>query len=128
MQEALNVTVGQIDFSLGCVVIETLKQRTKGVFREIPLPDAYLDDLKLVYDLKTLQGKGNKKQLQQPIWSMSARTAQRRINEAMQKAGINGLQACAKGIRHGFAIYAIVEKAIPIMGSTGFIDLSADSI
>ncbi len=38
IQEGLNVTVRQIDFSAGCVVIESLKKRNKGIFRQIPYP------------------------------------------------------------------------------------------
>lgn len=32
----------------------------------------------------------------------------------MEKAGITGVKSTAKGLRHGFAIFALVEKKIPI--------------
>lgn len=58
IQEALNVSFQNIDYTMGCVILGTLKQRQKGVFRQVPLPDYYLDDLQKVYDIKTIQKKG----------------------------------------------------------------------
>jgi len=113
MQEALNVTFRSIDLSMSCVTLGTLKQRRQGVYRQVPLPEGYLDDLQKVYDIKAIQKKG-KKISQEKIWTFSKRTAQRRVNEVMEKADITGVKSTAKGLRHGFAIFALVEKKIPI--------------
>ena len=37
----------------------------------------------------------------------------RRVNEIMQAAGIKGIHACPKGLRHAFAINCL-EKQIPL--------------
>ncbi len=118
LQEALNLTYGQIDVSERCVIIETLKRRKKGHIRQIPLPDDFIKELDLVYDLKELQSnrktKKNKEKLQERIWTFSNVTAWRRVKEAMALAEITGKNGSPKGIRHGFAIFAITEKKIPI--------------
>ena len=77
LQEALNITLGQVDISERCVIIETLKRRRKGHFRQIPLPNDYINELDLVYDLKKLQSNRtkNKKALQQRVWTFSKSTA-----------------------------------------------------
>ena len=40
------------------------------------------------------------------------RTASRYVKEAMTRANIIGLQASAKGLRHGFAVYAVTKVPI----------------
>ena len=72
ISEALNVKVRNIDFEAKAVIFETLKQRKKKVFRQVPLSDAFLDELNLVYNLKTKQAQ--KKTAEERIWSMSRAT------------------------------------------------------
>ena len=111
ISEALNVKVRNIDFEAKAVIFETLKQRKKKVFRQVPLSDAFLDELYLVHNLKTNQAQ--KKTAEERIWSMSRATASRRIDETMQAAKIKGIHACPKGLRHAFAIAGIQEQ-IPL--------------
>ena len=111
ISEALNVKVRNIDFEAKAVIFETLKQRKKKVFRQVPLSDAFLDELNLVHNLKTKQAQ--KKTTEEKIWSMSRATASRRIDETMQAAKIKGIHACPKGLRHAFAIAGIQEQ-IPL--------------
>ena len=111
ISEALNIKVRNIDFEAKAVVFETLKQRKKRVFRQVPLSDAFLDELNLVHNLKTKQAQ--KKTAEEKIWSMSRATASRRVDEVMQAAKIKGIHACPKGLRHAFAI-ASIEKQIPL--------------
>jgi hypothetical protein len=57
-----------LDFSNRAGVIETLKKRKKGIFKEIPLPDYLLKDLKFyIQDLLILQEKS------QELWNFSLR-------------------------------------------------------
>ncbi len=111
ISEALNLKVRNIDFEAKAVVFETLKRRKKKVFRQVPLSDAFLDELNLVHGLKARQVQ--KKNTEERIWSMSRATASRRVDEVMQAAKISGIQACPKGLRHAFAI-ACLEMQIPL--------------
>lgn len=111
ISEVLNMKVGHIDFSGGGVIVESLKKRKKGIFRKIPLPPLFLDELNLVHDLKTKMLKSAT--AKQCIWNWSRTTGFRRVDQVMKQAGINGVQACPKGLRHGFAI-ACLEHNIPL--------------
>ena len=120
ISEALNVNVHHIDYDTGCVTFETLKQRQKGVFRQVPLPDSYLTMLNHVFDLRRRQTKAKEKNL--PLWShlwqgkvrsWSRKTAYSHIVQIMKMAKIEGVGANPKGLRHGFAI-ACIDKAIPL--------------
>lgn len=111
ISEALNLKIRNIDFEAKAVVFETLKRRKKKVFRQVPLSDAFLDELNLVHGLKARQVQ--KKNTEERIWSMSRATASRRVDEVMQVAKISGIQACPKGLRHAFAI-ACLEMQIPL--------------
>lgn len=111
ISEALEVLHSRIDTQSKAVVIETLKKRRKGVFRQVPLPDKFLDDMELVHRLA--KPRRGEKRKDGRLWSWSRRTATRRVEEVMQAAGIEGVQASAKGLRHAFAIECL-QKGIPL--------------
>uniref|UniRef100_UPI0030D89B0B tyrosine-type recombinase/integrase n=1 Tax=uncultured Sneathiella sp. TaxID=879315 RepID=UPI0030D89B0B len=46
--------------------------------------------------------------LSQRLWPWSRTTGWTRIKEVMDAAGISGPQASPKGLRHGFAVYAML--------------------
>lgn len=114
ISEALSVMVKSIDYEADAVTIESLKKRRKGIFRQIPLPSGYLDDLDLVFEIMNKQKKAKTaKALTEQLWSMSRATASRKIDMVMQEAGLSGIQATPKGLRHSFAIHCL-EKQIPL--------------
>lgn len=49
-----------------------------------------------------------------PLWSFSLRSASRYVKATMRKASITGIKSCSRGLRHGFAVHAAVNKVIPI--------------
>ncbi|PTX58563.1 phage integrase family protein [Kordia periserrulae] len=100
--EIHNLSESNLDFSNKTVVLETLKKRKRGIYREIPLPDFLLNDLK-----SYVQFKGKKSQY---LWQFSLRSASRHVKTVMLEAGIWGARACARGLRHGFAVRA-ADKA-----------------
>lgn len=111
ISEALEVMRSSVDMQNRVVVIETLKKRRKGVFRQIPLPDKFLDEMNVTHRL-TKPHKGEKRS-DWKLWDWSRRTATRRVEEVMQAAGIEGIQASAKGVRHAFAIECL-KKNVPL--------------
>jgi len=112
ISEGLNVQIKHIDFSNGCVTFETLKRRKKGVFRQVPIPDDFLQALDNAYDLRMLQKRGSKTK-NNFIWRWSRRYAYQIITEVMAITELEGIYATPKGLRHAFAI-ACINKDIPL--------------
>ena len=72
------------------------------------IPDPLLQDLE---NYCSEQGINSKERL----WSFSLRTASRQINVLMKNANINGVQAGAKGLRHGFAVHAVTNAPLTLV-------------
>ncbi|MFY0601641.1 MAG: site-specific integrase [Cyclobacteriaceae bacterium] len=108
ISEIHNLTVDNIDISNGTVIIESLKKRKRGVYREIPVPNFLLKDL--IGFIEEMQFRHD-----DSLWWFSLRTASRRIKSAMDAANINGIRSCAKGLRHGFAVYAVTRVPLTLV-------------
>jgi len=104
ISEALNLPIKRIDFAEKTLVFETLKRRTPGHFRSVPVPDDLLDLLRTCARGK----KGTAR-----VWGFSRPTGYRLVKLYMARARITGAMASPKGLRHGFAI-ACVEEKIPL--------------
>lgn len=106
ISEALSLTKSSFDFDSGVVVVECLKKRRRGVYREIPLPPALLGHLQeWLYENVVSSDK--------PIWPWSRMTAYRHIRAVMEHADLHGEHASPKGLRHGFAVAAI-QSGVPL--------------
>ena len=118
-----------MDLGDGVVVIESLKKRREGVYRAVPVPPLFLDALDLTHDLRAARsqpdgGAGIR------LWAWSRATAWRRVRGVMETAGIAGLHAMPKGLRHGFGIKAVASN-VPItlvQRWLGHADLATTSI
>ena len=108
ISEVVNLNVSSIDFSNKTVIIQTLKRRKKGIFRQVPLPDFLLHDLKSYISTRAVhhQYSGNR------LWFFSTRTASRYIKAVMEQAEIDGHKASSRGLRHGFAVQAVMTVPI----------------
>lgn len=111
ISEGLNVKVRDVDFAAEAVTFRTLKQRRDDVYRQVPLPADYLRALDDAFDLRMLRKRS--KSSNQFIWGWSRQNGHLVICNIMQKAGLEGIQATPKGMRHGFAI-ACLDKGIPL--------------
>lgn len=112
ISEALALTPKGIDFEEKAIIFETLKKRTKRVYRAVPVPENLLDTLDMVHGLK--EGFKGKRAASGKIWPWSRMTAYRRVIEIMEKAGIpDGPNRSPKGLRHGFGVLGI-SKGIPL--------------
>jgi len=109
LSEARALTPDRIDFEEGTLTFETLKRRKKGIFRSVPVPDALLQALDLVHGLREKSDRERK----QRIWEWSRSTAWRRVKEVMGAAGLDGIKATPKGLRHGFGI-ACTQKEVQL--------------
>jgi len=103
ISEALELTIDRVDLSAKTISLRTLKQRDKIIYRDVPVPDHFLDALKLVHHVQKVQklkGGGT----QTPLWNFQRTMAWKHISRVMQSAGITGEHATPKGLRHGFRI------------------------
>ena len=119
--ELLELTACSISIDEQTIIVRTLKKRKvdkkgniKAVkYRSIPVPEQLIDELDLVFNLRKRTLKAKDKQA--CLWPMSRPTAWRMIKRVMSRADINGKQATAKGLRHGFGIAMLSgEKPAPL--------------
>ena len=104
--EALSLTAAQIDCAEGAIVIATLKKRgrEKGRhFRQVPVPDPFLARIASVHDLSAPGAR---------LWRFSRSTSWRMISQVMREAGLSGVKASAKGLRHSYGVTAALS-AVP---------------
>ena len=112
ISEALALTADRIDMKEGVIVFETLKKRKDGVYRAVPVPPTLLDALDLVHGVREAQ-KRKSRGRNQHLWPWARSTAWMKVKAVMADAGIKGIQATPKGLRHSFGINA-VQKKIPL--------------
>ncbi len=110
ISEIHNLKTSSVDFSNKTVILETLKKRKRGVYREIPLPNYLLESLSLYIGHLTIPDEPP-----QSLWRYSLRSASRYIKDVMLEADITGIRSCARGLRHGFAVHAVNFAPITIV-------------
>ncbi|MEM9680408.1 MAG: site-specific integrase [Bacteroidota bacterium] len=108
--EVHNLNIQSIDFSNKTVILETLKRREKGIFREIPLPLSLLNILETY-----IEDLFNKFPNNQSLFLFSLRTASRHIKRIMMEAKIFGIKGSSRGLRHGFAVHAVSHAPLTIV-------------
>ena len=86
------------------VAVRTLKQRTSVKIREIPIPELFADILHQTHCAKHtppdqfLWSQGNQPPPRSSVY--------RWVKGVMAEAGIDGVHASPKGLRHGYGIHA----------------------
>lgn len=103
LSEALAVTRRHLDPETGRVIFRTLKRRSKTVYRGVPVPARFMNEL-----VKFAAAHD----ADQRLFPWSRQTGWRRIRTLMAQTGIVGPQASPKGFRHGFGCHAI-ECGLP---------------
>lgn len=113
ISEGLEVTPQRFDWTEQTVTLRTLKKKGKNrdkVFRRVPLPSAFMDELDIIHHLK------GKKASKGELWTFSRPTAWRRVKGVLQAAGIDGAHANPKGLRHGFGVaHALSRTPMPVL-------------
>lgn len=112
ISEVLELTADRIDIDDGVIVIESLKKRRKAVYRAIPVPPAFLETLNRVHRLRAARQSDDCGRNVR-LWPWSRTTAWRHVCVVMRLAGIGGIHATPKGLRHGFGIKAVISN-IPL--------------
>lgn len=116
ISEVLALTPRRIDMEGRAIVFRSLKKpkkpNVKPIYRSVPVPSRLLRKLDAVHDIKGARRDASR--VDERIWPWCRRTATTRIQEVMHAAGITGIQATARGLRHGFAVGALVRK-VPLV-------------
>jgi integrase/recombinase XerD len=111
ISETLALTPSAIDLDNGAANIETLKRRTRGIVRQVPLPRSLVRALDSEFDLRVAQRDLSRANCR--LWPWSRATAWRRVKEVMAAADIHGACAMPKGLRHAFGVAAFQTKVPP---------------
>ena len=110
LSEVLELTPRRIDFEAGVIVVKCLKKHLEPgdppVFRPVPIPSSVLKELDTVHALKAAQQ--DPERIDGRVWPWCRTTAWKRVKEVLRAARITGVQASPKGLRHGFAVGALV--------------------
>lgn len=110
ISEALELQRHNVDTSARTVLFRTLKKRQLDISRAVPVPDAYLDTMRLVHDLNSHRGHKNGTDY---LWPWKRTKAWEIVKAWFHMANITGPWASPKGLRHGFAVYAIT-RGVPL--------------
>ena len=103
ISEALALCRCDLDSEMNVVAIRSLKKRGRKEMRRIPLPEFLVKEL--IVNAPTGDG--------QRLWKFSRTTGWRIIKWVMEAAGIEGIHATSKGLRHGFGVRGALGQ-IPV--------------
>ena len=117
--EALELTARRIFVDESAIQFRSLKKRVvhndgtpkEPEYRAVDVPKRLIDEIDLVFNIRGRYKRN--KHLDDLIWNMSRVQAWRLVKRAMDRAGIRGKQATAKGLRHGFGI-AMLQANVPL--------------
>jgi integrase/recombinase XerD len=102
----------RVDLAAGVLVSESLKKRRTAIFRGVPVPPALLDTLDMVHGIRELHARrGDGRGVR--LWPWSRMTGWRAVHAVMQAAGLKGMPASPRRLRHGFGL-AFVSAGIPL--------------
>lgn len=107
ISEVLALKAGNVDVDAGTIIIESLKKRRRGVFRQVPVPESLLRRLTIGHQLVPTDPHST-------LWTWSRTTAWKHIKAVMCEAGCP--QACAmpKALRHAFGVFGTLEADVPL--------------
>ncbi|MEO0510801.1 MAG: site-specific integrase [Verrucomicrobiota bacterium] len=105
--EAHRLRLESFDLAEGVLVIESLKKRRRGLYREIPVR---LNWMKKAVNLLSKHHSGHGKK---SIWGFSEKTGYRAVKRVMEITGIDGPHATPRGLRHAFGVFHAQHKTNP---------------
>lgn len=101
VSEVLALTSSSFQVDDGVVAIRTLKRR-RHVVREIPIPPQLMEALERFFHLRMCQR--DPASAGDLLWAFHRITAWRLIKKTMEAAGIYGIHATPRGLRHAFGV------------------------
>ena len=110
ISEALVLRHCDVDLDNLALRFKTLKRR-QDVWREVAVPQGLIRAIDLVHSVRAAQSRPRR--ATRRLWDFNRSTASRHVKRLMTLADIEGPQASAKGLRHGFGVAAI-EAGVPL--------------
>lgn len=110
ISEVLSVTPQCFQFETGVLAVRTLKRRRYAV-REIPIPPELATELDGCFDLQQRQQEAVL--ASERLWTFHRVTGWRLIKCVMENAGIHGVRATPRGLRHAFGV-GTVASGVPL--------------
>ncbi|WP_298983109.1 site-specific integrase [uncultured Roseibium sp.] len=108
--EALGMSVSQVLLDDHFVIIRSAKKRgeLKGKhFRPVPLPEFFVERLERTHNIRARLGDHRNAKLR--LWTFSRTTGWRLTKRVMSEAGITGIQANSRGLRHTMGTNGMVK-------------------
>ncbi|MEM7525015.1 MAG: tyrosine-type recombinase/integrase [Pseudomonadota bacterium] len=105
ISEALSLSPSSVQVEDRVVAIRSLKKRRKVEIREVPIPRGLAEDLERSFRIAADPGSG------EPLWRhagarLTRGLGYRWVKAAMREAGVEGVHASPKGLRHGYGVHA----------------------
>jgi integrase len=104
ISEVLALTPDRIDRASHAIIIESLKKRSSGIFRAVPVPDYLIDRVIAVHGIASRTE--DEVQHDERLWPWSRTTAWQHVKTVMIAAGIPRRVSKPKALRHGFGVAA----------------------
>ena len=104
ISEVLALTPERIDRADSAIIIETLKQRKKGIYRAIPVPRELMNRLEAVHGIAVALADPETRSKR--LWPWCRTTAWKHVKRVLKRAGVSERFAMPKALRHGFAVEA----------------------
>ena len=127
VSEALALRACDVDLDAAELRIATLKRR-RAHWRAVPVPEDLVHELELVHRVRRAQASARGRSAQ--LWDITRQGAHRQVSALMRSAGVEGPQACPRGLRHSFGV-AAVQAGVPlttIAAVLGHADVSTTAI
>ena len=110
VSEALALRPCDVDLEAAELRIATLKRR-RAHWRAVPVPEDLVHALELVHRVRRAQASPRGRA--RALWPITRQAAHRQVTALMAAAGIEGPQACPRGLRHGYGV-AAVTAGVPL--------------
>ena len=110
VSEALSIRACDVDLDAAEIRIATLKRRREH-WRGVPVPEDLIHALDLVHGVRRAQTSTRGRT--RLLWPVTRQAAHRQVVAVMRTAGIEGPQACPRGLRHSWGV-AAVQAGVPL--------------
>jgi integrase/recombinase XerD len=107
ISEVLALTPERIDDANCAIIFKTLKQRTHGTNRVIPVPRKLLAYLEAVHHYGEAQR--DPRRASERLWTWSRTTAWRRVKAVMLAASVPRHVSTPRSVRHAFGAKAVMK-------------------
>jgi integrase len=109
ISEVLALTPASFQLDEGLAALRTLKRRRHHI-REVPMPPAHIAALDRAFALTSMRFDPLSKNRR--LWPFHRTTAWRLVKRVMRAAGLFGVRACPRGLRHAFGV-ATLQAHVP---------------